>query len=66
MQAEMNMLFGELLLASKERQVAILLLMGELNKGMNNRIGLRMNSLINEIGDEITTKPKEEVKLQVV
>lgn len=69
MQAEMNMLFGELLLADDSRQVVILMLLADLCKGMNQRAGLRIQNLTNAVGETITTAPKPEAdgtKLEVV
>jgi len=68
MQAEMNMLFNEMILASDERKIVLLLLLADLTKGMNSRAGMLLNKLTNEVGDSITTvaKPKEDPQLKIV
>ena len=68
MQAEMNMLFNEMILASNERNIVLLLLLADLTKGMNSRAGMLLNKLTNEVGDSITTvaKPKEDPQLKIV
>jgi len=60
LQGEMNMMFGELLLASTERQITILLLMADLTKGLNSRIGMQISKLVNSVGEDITTMPTAE------
>ena len=64
MQAEMNMLFNEMVLADDAREVALLMLLADLCKGMNQRAGLRLQNVLNGIGESITTKPKEESAAQ--
>jgi hypothetical protein len=60
LQGEMNMMFSELLLASTERQITILLLMADLTKGLNSRIGMQISKLVNSVGEDITTMTKAE------
>ena len=63
LQGAMNKLYGELLLASDERQVVILMLLADLARAINSQANLRIQKIVNAVGDEVTPSPEQEEDL---